>query len=320
MIGNVVIGDYATVEIDFLDMENKDKILMHEYENHKEKQPNQCASSISFLKCYSSVNFMTQPTQQRERDKYQEKEDLEEENKLKKLVYVYSIYKDDYHVEDKKNILYGDLKQYEYDWVPDVYVPFDYDGINLLWMEYQENYEKQFHIFKLDEKMDVKKNILSYDKKVQFVSHAKLIRNFIVYVIDHKHVKAYDMESKKVHDLYSHGGIIHALQAEVKQNLSDQKFELDIQQKITQEEENLNLPLIKLEDIFIASIDYDVVLKIYENQNVQQSINILSQKGCPQDIKKQKYIFDMGYPYFIHTRHDYLAFSSDFGITVIKLE
>lgn len=37
MIGNVVIGDYATVEIDFLDMENKDKILMHEYENHKEK-------------------------------------------------------------------------------------------------------------------------------------------------------------------------------------------------------------------------------------------------------------------------------------------
>lgn len=53
---------------------------------------------------------MTQPTQQRERDKYQEKEDLEEENKLKKHVYVYSIYKDDYHVEDKKNILYGDLK------------------------------------------------------------------------------------------------------------------------------------------------------------------------------------------------------------------
>ena len=38
-----------------------------------------------------------------------------------------------------------------------------------------------------------------------------------------------------------------------------------------------------------------------------------------QNVKSHKYIFDMGYPYFMNYNNNILAFSSDIGICTYKL-
>lgn len=43
----------------------------------------------------------------------------------------------------------GEEKKYLVEKIPDVYVPFDFDGLNILLMEYKENGDKSIQIFKL---------------------------------------------------------------------------------------------------------------------------------------------------------------------------
>lgn len=37
----------------------------------------------------------------------------------------------------------GDLVPYKIDRVPDVYVPFDFDGLHVVWLEYGKNNERR---------------------------------------------------------------------------------------------------------------------------------------------------------------------------------
>jgi len=57
--------------------------------------------------------------------------------------------------------------------MPEVAVPFDFDGTRILWMEYQEDQVKEFQYYDLAQKKVV--NIKSFDKDYHFLSHGRLV-------------------------------------------------------------------------------------------------------------------------------------------------
>lgn len=57
--------------------------------------------------------------------------------------------------------------------MPEVAVPFDFDGSRILWMEYQEDQVKEFQYYDLVQKKVVP--IKSFDKSYHFLSHGRLV-------------------------------------------------------------------------------------------------------------------------------------------------
>lgn len=47
--------------------------------------------------------------------------------------------------------------------------------------------------------------------------------------------------------------------------------------------------------------------------------NLLKVKDTPSDIAKHKYLFDMGYPYYLSMRHSKVAFTCDLGILTYEI-
>lgn len=114
------------------------------------------------------------------------------------------MYKENYmsDQQDPDDDIVGDLKEYNVENVPEIFVPFDFDGLHILWLEYCLKGEKIIQNLTLSTG-EVSK-LVSFDKKIKFVSHCKLCRNFVIYIIDHQHVKVYDQITKKTYDLYTH--------------------------------------------------------------------------------------------------------------------
>lgn len=64
--------------------------------------------------------------------------------------------------------------------IPEVSVPFDYDGERILWMEYKENQVKEFQYYDIPAKKVVP--IIAFDKKYHFLSFGRLVKNLLIFV------------------------------------------------------------------------------------------------------------------------------------------
>lgn len=64
--------------------------------------------------------------------------------------------------------------------MPEVAVPFDFDGSRILWMEYQEDQVKEFQYYDLAQK---RVNVIkSFDKEYHFLSHGRLVGKELIFV------------------------------------------------------------------------------------------------------------------------------------------
>lgn len=74
-----------------------------------------------------------------------------------------------YEIDADKN----EIKLHREFKMPEVAVPFDFDGSRILWMEYQEDQVKEFQYYDLVQKKVVP--IKSFDKSYHFLSHGRLV-------------------------------------------------------------------------------------------------------------------------------------------------
>ena len=71
-----------------------------------------------------------------------------------------------------------------------------------------------------------------------------------------------------------------------------------------------------LKDLQIATVDYEFIFKVY-NSKLTIDQNILKLNNVPEDISYHKYVFDMGYPYYMKYFNKILAITTDIGVCVI---
>ena len=79
--------------------------------------------------------------------------------------------------------------------VPQLVVPFDYDGTRVLLLEYLPGAKKRMHTY--DFRSRTLEVIYQVPHKVEFISHGRLVRNILVFVENHRSVKVYDQITKK---------------------------------------------------------------------------------------------------------------------------
>lgn len=108
---------------------------------------------------------------------------------------------------------------------------------------------------------------------------------------NNKNVKSYDMVKKLLVDLYHHKSSIIAF---------------DIQRR---------------EDHYeLHSVDYNGILTLYSSKQSQtRTIKLLELPGTPPEITKHKYIFDMGYPYYVKVFGNLVAVTSDLGLLIFRI-
>ena len=216
-------------------------------------------------------------------------------------------------------------------------MPFDFDGRGLLILEYLSHQHKQLRILQLDpipgaggssladhssqfaqqrgsdaqngdpanaqkqpahgnDVLDPNKVLapLHWEKEVDFISFVKKRGHFIVYAINHQNVHLFDMRTGKDELVYAHKDVIQALNVD-----TDGALDAESQQTLR-----------------IYSIDYNMVFICHQAGKVSKNINLYDISRQNEMIRDHKYIFDMGYPYYIVFNHGLLAFSSDIGVIV----
>jgi len=187
------------------------------------------------------------------------------------------------------NLSKGEIAQHKDFNIPEVSVPFDFDGRRVLWLEYKEQGRKEFQLYDLDRRQIFP--IVEFLKNFEFISHGRLYRHELIFVENNKNVKSYDMVKKLLVDLYHHTSSIIAF---------------DIQRR---------------EDYYeLVSVDYNAVLTIYSSKQAQvRTIRLLDIPGTPQEILKHRYVFDMGYPYYVRLFRDVVAVTSDLGLLIFRI-
>ena len=173
--------------------------------------------------------------------------------------------------------------------MPEVAVPFDFDGSRILWMEYKEDEVKEFQYYDLAQKKVFP--IKSFEKEYHFLSHGRLVGKELIFVQNNKNVKSYNLESKVQRDLYSHNSSIVA-------------FSLV----------NRESP-----DYSIISVDYNGFFTQWRTTAIIQRFPLWDIPEVPKEIKKHQYLFDMGYAYYVEMHRDKLAVTTDLGLFIFTL-
>ncbi|CAD8125935.1 unnamed protein product [Paramecium sonneborni] len=193
-------------------------------------------------------------------------------------------------ISTKKNSLYlFDLQTQEnntfYVDMPLLQVPFDFKGDQLLMLEYLKEAKKKLSILYLNNQPQVN-ILLDIDPKIEYISHGRFTQNGILFVENHKIVKIYnplDKQSKVI--------------------------------KITKQQ----IVALDYHDNEITLLEYDGTVTCLENENQKVHFNILKVVQIPQELVKHKYLFDMGYPYYIKKREKRIVISHDLGLLSFTL-
>ena len=75
--------------------------------------------------------------------------------------------------------------------MPELYVPFDFDGKRILWMEYREGDVKEFQFYDLATKKIIP--IKNFGNDYHFLSFGRIVRKDIIFVENNKNVKLFNM-------------------------------------------------------------------------------------------------------------------------------
>lgn len=173
--------------------------------------------------------------------------------------------------------------------IPEIFVPFDFDGKRILWMEYKEEGVKEFQCYNLASKQIT--TIKNFGSQFHFLSFGKLIGKDVIFIENNKNVKLLNTENNTIMDLYSHSSSIIAF---------------DVAER---EEKYYRL----------TSVDFNGVYKEWKNGSVTRTYALWHTKNVPEGIKKHQYLFDMGYPYYMKVMGNILAITTDLGLCLFRI-
>lgn len=176
-----------------------------------------------------------------------------------------------------------------------------------------------------------------FDKATEFISHCKLFSNFMVYVEENKNVKLLNYLSNEIKTIYSHKYPVMALDFFHPEEITENNKEntdiiLQIEDGNSKKSKEGNPLMNKISQFAIFSIDYNGNLIVFKNDLIIHNFNVLGffffsniffnfcrLSNFPENLKKQKLLFDMGYPYYIKSNGISVAFTTDFGLCMLNL-
>ena len=71
--------------------------------------------------------------------------------------------------------------------IPEIFVPFDFDGKRILWMEYKEEGVKEFQCYNLTSKQIT--TVKNFGNQYHFLSFGKLLGKDVVFIENNKNIK-----------------------------------------------------------------------------------------------------------------------------------
>ena len=183
--------------------------------------------------------------------------------------------------------------------ISNFWVPFDFDGINLIYIDFYEKMKKSLKIFNCKEKkfiLDLK--LCELNKKEEeslgHISHIKKLKKDEIFLVhNYKKCQIRDFTFKLIKKFEHLGKEIIACDSYYNQK------------------DELKILLLDLEcNVFVyhEKADYEEYL-----------FNLNKISSIPKKIKDQKF-FAMGYPYFIKMSENYIAITTDQGCFLLKRE
>ena len=235
-------------------------------------------------------------------------------------------------------------------------VPFDFDGKNFLWVEFDKENYRNICIHNIETKITIKHKInkefghISFCKiinsskillvrlqniiEIRTISEFKSYKTFVnigeeVIAIDFYFNNFKIIINEFVDPLFNSGNLFSnnlALNGNDKQvnHIDPIYLKINDDKALTIKIESGNVPIkddhqINEENLTIAVLDIDGNVNVWENYTISTKFNLYNIKELNDDLKK-KHFFSMGYQYFIKICMSYYAISSDHGVFIFKKE
>uniref|UniRef100_A0A7S3KD04 Uncharacterized protein n=1 Tax=Euplotes crassus TaxID=5936 RepID=A0A7S3KD04_EUPCR len=158
------------------------------------------------------------------------------------------------------------------------------------------------------------------------VYHVKLFKNFMIYVRNSKEVVVINLETKDLTSLGKAQNQILALHVYDTAVTSYDKEVLEregvVPSKVIEDEENKEGYATDNDDYRIVTVDSKGNINLFVHEqgvNTKHIFDIKKSKDFPEDLLKKDF-FSMGYPYLITAYYDQVAFTSDYGVLLFKLD
>ena len=221
--------------------------------------------------------------------------------------------------DDDNEEIKGEIKMSNY------CVPFDFDGINYIYIDFIKENERTFNIYNVNSKSEKKIEIEKKFENENFghISHLKVIKKDLLFLVRNYNIcelRNYDLELKNALNIKSKEILAFDLlfdndgNQESKDNINNNK--ITNENEITRENEGE-----KDKDLLfigILDIDCNVFLYNYKKDSCKLLFNLEKDDiGIDEDIKGQRF-FLFGYPYYMKITKKYIAISSDYGCILVQ--
>mmetsp|Transcript_23141 Transcript_23141/g.20532 ORF Transcript_23141/g.20532 Transcript_23141/m.20532 type:complete len:260 (+) Transcript_23141:322-1101(+) len=203
-------------------------------------------------------------------------------------------------------------------------VPFDFDGEKIIWMDYVSKGQRVVSMY--DTVKDEKTELMDLKNSDGLVYHVKLFKNKVIYVKNTKEVMLIDTDtldlkflgktSNQILAIHVYDTAVTAYDGEILQRDGIEAS------KIIEDEENKEGHQTDNDDYRVVTVDSKGNINLFINEKgveAKHVFNIKKSEGFPDELLKKDF-FSMGYPYLITAYYDMIAFTSDYGVCMFKID
>lgn len=158
------------------------------------------------------------------------------------------------------------------------------------------------------------------------VYHVKLFKNMVLYVRNSKEVMLVNTETRDIKSLGKTQNQILAMHVYDTAVTSYDKEILEregvVPSRVVEDEENKEGYQTDNDDYRIVTLDSKGNINLFIHQmgiDTKHMFNMRKSENFPEDLMKKDF-FSMGYPYLITAYYDQIAFSSDYGVCLFKID
>lgn len=208
-------------------------------------------------------------------------------------------------------------------------VPFDFNGSKLIWMDYLS--KKQRVVCMFDFQKDEKTELMDLKNSDGLVYHMKLYENKVIYVKNTKEVMVLDTETadekwlgkadSQILALHVYDTKVTEIDKEILQREGIQVSNV-IQDLDEENKENFDNSHPTNSNFRIVTIDSKARINLFvcqDGADTKHIFDIKKAKNFPSELLNKDF-FSMGYPYLITAYYNQVAFSSDYGVCLFKID
>ena len=205
-------------------------------------------------------------------------------------------------------------------------VPFDFDGERLLWMQYLTRDAREVYLYTFDSKL--KSTVATFAKRDGIISHMKFLGESLFYVKNTRDIVRYDMKTKSSQLVGTAKDAVIALSVtrnKMREYDSGEEVKLGGAFGEDNEIDEENKGGENSGSFTLTCLDESENLYVYKAPPQKtgakkvfcMSTPLKNLGNIPQEMR-EKDLFGMGYPYYVTLYANYVAFSTDYGVVLVK--